>query len=85
MSARGIRVLMSLVFVLLAGGSLSAQTFRGTILGTVTDARQFQFRHPAALQLEPWLRVAQAWRGAREVERCVGDRQRRYAAGWTTF
>lgn len=31
-------VSLSLVFVLLAAASLSAQTFRGTILGTVTDA-----------------------------------------------
>ena len=30
------RVRMSLVFILLAAASLSAQTFRGTILGTVT-------------------------------------------------
>src|SRR5438270_3954852 len=31
------RARMMLVFVLLAAVSLSAQTFRGTILGTVTD------------------------------------------------
>ena len=36
MRARMILVSMSLVFVLLAVVSLSAQTFRGTILGTVT-------------------------------------------------
>jgi hypothetical protein len=33
------KVRMVLVFVLLAAVSLSAQTFRGTILGTVTDAQ----------------------------------------------
>ena len=31
------QVSISLVFILLAALSLSAQTFRGTILGTVTD------------------------------------------------
>ena len=36
MRARTILV-MSLVLVLLTAGSLSAQTFRGTVLGTVTD------------------------------------------------
>ena len=38
MKARMILVSMILVFVLLAAAGLSAQTFRGTILGTVTDA-----------------------------------------------
>ncbi len=38
MRARSIPMWIGLVFVLLAAGSLSAQTFRGTILGTVTDA-----------------------------------------------
>jgi len=33
------RARILLVFVLLAAVSLSAQTFRGTILGTVTDAQ----------------------------------------------
>ena len=37
MRARIIVVSMSLVLVLLAATGLSAQTFRGTILGTVTD------------------------------------------------
>ena len=34
------RARIFLVFVLLAAVSLSAQTFRGTILGTVTDPRE---------------------------------------------
>ena len=38
MRARSIPMWIGLVFVLLAAVSLSAQTFRGTILGTVTDA-----------------------------------------------
>jgi Carboxypeptidase regulatory-like domain/TonB dependent receptor/TonB-dependent Receptor Plug Domain len=38
MRARSIPMSIGLVFVLLAAVSLSAQTFRGTILGTVTDA-----------------------------------------------
>jgi hypothetical protein len=38
MRARMILVSMALVFVLVAAAGLSAQTFRGTILGTVTDA-----------------------------------------------
>jgi hypothetical protein len=38
MRARIIPTSLSLVFVLLASVSLSAQTFRGTILGTATDA-----------------------------------------------
>src|SRR5271169_4698621 len=33
------RVRLVLVFVLLAAASLAAQTFRGTILGSVTDAQ----------------------------------------------
>src|SRR5580700_6154507 len=37
MKARFIPVSIGLVFVLVAAMSLSAQTFRGTILGTVTD------------------------------------------------
>src|SRR5579864_6354499 len=37
MKARMILVSITLLFVLLAAASLSAQTFRGTILGTVTD------------------------------------------------
>ena len=38
MRARSIPMWIGLAFVLLAAVSLSAQTFRGTILGTVTDA-----------------------------------------------
>lgn len=38
MRARSIPMWIGLVFVLLAAVTLSAQTFRGTILGTVTDA-----------------------------------------------
>jgi len=38
MRARSIPMWIGLAFVLLATASLSAQTFRGTILGTVTDA-----------------------------------------------
>src|SRR5579864_4409185 len=37
MKARMILVSISLIFVLLAAAGVSAQTFRGTILGTVTD------------------------------------------------
>jgi hypothetical protein len=45
MRTRIILVSLALVFVLVAASGLSAQTFRGTILGTVSDPSGEECRH----------------------------------------